>query len=172
MEWDIMWMKAHPEREWGNCSPTQKEEKFNQLPVPSRLIFLADHLASHHNEDSDLPFDDFEVLVFEDFCSPQFWGVMMRGETLQFISEKTFLVWVLRWGGWNMCITRYKNNRNRQLEWHKIHWEPVKESLGLDIPTRYRTINLIRSRNLPYGQRKNGIQGLQQSWLPWRRKGG
>jgi len=43
---------------------------------------------------------------------------------------------------------RHKNKRKGQLEWHKIHWEPVKESLGLDIPTRYRTINLIRLRNL------------------------
>ena len=61
MEWDIMWVKAHPEREWGNCSPTQREEKFNQLPVTSRLIFLADHLASHRKECNDLLFDEFEV---------------------------------------------------------------------------------------------------------------
>jgi len=47
-----------------------------------------------------------------------------------------------------MCITDTRTKRNSQLEWHKIHWEPVKESPGLDIPTRYRTINLIRLRNL------------------------
>ena len=27
MEWDIMWVKAHLEREWGNCSPTEKGRK-------------------------------------------------------------------------------------------------------------------------------------------------
>ena len=81
-------MKAHPERELGNYKKGRKI----QSTVSSRLIFLADHLANHHNEGNDLPFDDFEVLVFEDFCSPQFWGVVMRGETLQLISEKTFLV--------------------------------------------------------------------------------
>jgi len=58
---------------------------------------------------------------------------------------------------------RYKNKRNHQLEWHKIHWEPVKESLGLDIPNRYHIFNLIRLRNLldctPVKERI--IQGLQ-----------
>jgi len=32
--------EAHPEREGGNCSPTEKEENFNQLPVSSRIILL------------------------------------------------------------------------------------------------------------------------------------
>ena len=71
--------EAHPEREGGKLLSYRKGRNFNQLPVSSRLIFLADHLASRHKEGNELPFDDFEFLVFEDFCSPQFWGVVMRG---------------------------------------------------------------------------------------------
>jgi len=118
---------------------TQREEKFNQLPVTSRLIFLADHLASHHKEGNDLPFDEFEILVFGDFCSPQFWGVVMRegNPSTHLRKDLLGLSAEMRW--LEYVYNRYKNKRNLQLEWHKIHWEPVKESLGLDIPTRYRT---------------------------------
>ena len=56
------------------------KEKFNQLPVRSRLIFLADHLANHHNEDTY----NFLLMILKSLSLrisvlPQFWGVVMRG---------------------------------------------------------------------------------------------
>jgi len=139
------------------------KEKFNQLPVRSRLIFLADHLANHHNEDTY----NFLLMILKSLSLrisvlPQFWGVVMRGGNPSTHLRKDLLGPSVEMRWLEYVHKRYKSKRNRQLEWHKIHWEPVKEALSLDIPTRYCTINLIRLRNLLYSQRKNGIQGLQQ----------
>jgi len=41
MDWDIMWVKAHPDREWGNRSPTQREEKFKPTSC-----YIKTHLSS------------------------------------------------------------------------------------------------------------------------------
>jgi len=61
---------------------TAQRTKGRKIQSTSCFIFIADHLSSHHKEGNELPFDDF--------CSPQFWGIEI--------------------GVWSMCKTDTRIN--------------------------------------------------------------